>query len=336
MPTTSRLEKRLSGPEEEPMQRQTLIGLQAPSYEHPFDRSALASLKGTPGLELVIRKFNEYGLERFLKIQYTGSNLRITQDNFPEIHGMVREAATILNLHILPDLYIQGGGHINAFTAGVERPILVLNAGCIDHLSADELFFVIGHELGHIKSGHVLYHQMGAVLPLVGDFVSRLTLGAGGLVSTALEAALHNWQRMSELTADRAGLLACQSRDASISAMVKIAGLPHKLYDRFNADDFIAQAQEFKALDENLLDKIAKFVSIIGHSHPWTVLRAAEFDSWMSSGEYNRILDACGSFVADPENASRYCVVCGSNLIGDEAFCPNCGNKVPPPAFATL
>lgn len=315
------------------MERQKLIGLQAPSYEHPFDRSALASLKGTPGLELAIRKFNEYGFERFLRIQYTGSNLRITRDNFPEIHEMVHEAVAILNLPVFPDLYIKAGGSINAFTAGVERPILVLNAGCIDHLSADELLFIIGHELGHIKSGHVLYHQMGAVLPAVGDMVSRLTLGTGGLVSTALEAALLNWQRMSELTADRAGLLACQNRDASISAMVKIAGLPHKFYGRFNADDFIAQAQEFKALDENLLDRIAKFVSTMGHSHPWTVLRAAEFDIWMSSGEYNRILDACGSRITDPENASRFCIECGSRLIGDETFCPNCGSKVSPAAF---
>src|SRR5215203_4499682 len=122
------------------MERQTLVGLHAQFYEHPFDRSALASLKDTPGLELIIRKFNELGIERFLRIQFTGSNLRITHDNFPEIHDMAREATMILNLPVLPDLYIQGGESINAFTAGVERPIIVLNAGCIDRLSTDELF----------------------------------------------------------------------------------------------------------------------------------------------------------------------------------------------------
>lgn len=311
------------------MERQTLVGLHAQFYEHPFDRSALASLNGTPGLELLIRKFNELGVERFLRIQYTGSNLRVTRDNFPELHNLVREATTVLNLPVLPDLYIQAGGSINAFTAGVQRPIVVLNAGCIDCLSTDEIFFVIGHELGHIKSGHVLYRQIGAVLPMVGNFVSRMTVGFGGLVSTALEAALLNWQRMSELTADRAGLLACQNRDAAISAMVKIAGLPHTMYGRFNADDFIAQAREFKAFDENPLDRIAKFVSAMGHTHPWTVLRAAEFDHWTSSGEYNRILNACGSRAADLDTAPRFCTECGSRLIGDEIYCPTCGFSVP-------
>ena len=312
------------------MERQTLVGLHAQFYEHPFDRNALASLNGTPGLELLIRKFNELGVERFLRIQFTGSNLKVTRDNFLELHELVREATTILNLPVLPDLYIQAGGSINAFTAGVQRPLVVLNAGCIDNLSTDELFFVIGHELGHIKSGHVLYRQIGAVLPMVGNFVSRMTVGLGGLVSTALEAALLNWQRMSELTADRAGLLACQNREAAISAMVKIAGLPHKLYNCFNTDDFIAQAREFKALDENPLDKVAKFVSTMGHSHPWTVLRAAEFDSWTNSGEYNRILNACGSRAADLDNTPRFCTSCGCRLIGDEIFCPDCGCNVLP------
>jgi Zn-dependent protease with chaperone function len=311
------------------MERQKLIGLHAHFYEHPFDRSALSGLKGTPGLEVLIRKFNEYGFERFLKIQYTGSNLRINRDNFPEIYDIVQEAGSILRLSLLPDIYIQGGETINAFTAGVERPILVLNAGCIDCLSQDELFFVIGHELGHIKSEHVLYRQVGAVLPMVGDFVSHLTLGISGVVSTALEAALLNWQRMSELTADRAGLLACQNRDASISAMAKIAGLPHKLYDRFNVEDFIAQAKDFKQLDSNPLDKIAKFVSIMGQTHPWTVLRAAEFNAWTTSGEYERVVNICGSNSITEGAESQFCIFCGSGLIGDEAYCPACGAQLP-------
>jgi Zn-dependent protease with chaperone function len=310
------------------MGRQILRSLQARSYEHPFDRAALSGLQGTPGLETLIRKFNEWSIERFLRIQYTGSNLRVTRDNFPELYGMIREAGEVLNLPALPELYIQPGEEIDAFTAGVERPLVVLNTGCIDHLTPDELLFVIGHELGHIKSGHVLYHQIGDVLPFVGDLLGHLTLGIGDFISTAIEAALLNWQRMSELTADRAGILACQNRDASISAMIKIAGLPHKYYDRFNVDDFIAQAREFKAIDTGPLDKVAKVVSIMGESHTWTVLRAAEFDHWTSCGDYNRILEACGGSGTDPETATRFCSSCGISLLGDEAFCPACGYKL--------
>jgi Zn-dependent protease with chaperone function len=309
------------------MERQILTGLAAHSYEHSFDRAALASLKGTPGLELLIRKLNEFGIERLLRIQFTGSNLRVTRDSFPELYDLVREGAAVLNMTALPDLYIREGGSINAFTAGVERTILVLNAGAIDHLSTDELLFVIGHELGHIKSGHVLYRQIGATIPLLGDVVSPLVPGMG-LISTALRMALLNWQRMSELTADRAGLLACQNRDAAISAMVKMAGLPRKFYGQFNVEDFIAQAREFKALDENPLDKVAKLASLMGQSHPWTVLRAAEFDTWIRSGEYSRLLGVYGSRDSDLDDAPRFCSSCGGLLIGDEIFCAICGDRI--------
>ena len=41
-----------------------------------------------------------------------------------------------------------------------------------------------------------------------------------------LQGALTRWQRSSELTADRAGLLACQSQDPALRSMMKLAGLP--------------------------------------------------------------------------------------------------------------
>jgi Zn-dependent protease with chaperone function len=306
------------------MAKTKLKGLQALAYEHPFDRRALESLSGTPGLEHLVRAFYQYGIERFLKIRYTGSNLRVTRDSFPEIYDMVHEGCDVLDLSFVPDLYIEEGGTVNAFTSGVEKPILVLNTRCIDSLTNDELFFVIGHELGHIKSGHVLFHEIGSLLPFVSQLLTS-GIPFGEWLTTAIEIALLNWKRMSELTADRAGLLACQNRDAAIGAMVKIAGLPHKYYSRLNADDFIAQAREFKSLDENPLDRIAKALSILGESHPWTVLRAAEFDTWTTNGGYNRILDA---YTGDKADAPRFCPHCGTGLIGDETFCPVCGRSL--------
>ena len=68
---------------------------------------------------------------------------------------------------VVPDLYI-APGHINAFTAGTEKPLIVVHSGAIDSLTDDELLFVIAHELGHVKSGHVLYYQIAQfVLPVI-------------------------------------------------------------------------------------------------------------------------------------------------------------------------
>jgi Zn-dependent protease with chaperone function len=121
----------------------------------------------------------------------------------------------------------------------------VLNAGLIDSMTPEELRFVVGHELGHIKSGHVLYYQIAMLLPVLAEVVGAATFGVGSLLSFPLEVALVRWQRMSELTADRAGLLACQDVDAATTALIKLAGLPLKFFDKVNTEDFLAQAREF-------------------------------------------------------------------------------------------
>jgi hypothetical protein len=132
---------------------------------------------------------------------------------------------------------------------------------------------------------------------------------------------------MSELTADRAGILACQDVNAAMGAMVKLAGLPSKFFAQVNTEDFIAQAREFESFDSDKLDWIAKFLSGMGQSHPWTVMRAHEFLKWTDSGEYDRILSDPKSAVTSTQQA-KFCTGCGAALIGQGVFCTNCGARV--------
>lgn len=311
------------------MERQVLSGLRPQTYEHPLDRQALDALQGTTGLDTLVRKCNEWGLERVLRVQLTGSNIRVTADSFPEIHAMVEQACHILDLPRMPEVYITAGGEINAFTAGVGNPILVLNSGSIDLLEDDELFFVIAHELGHIKSGHVLYYQMAEFLPVIGEIIGTATLGIGEVVSVGVQIALLNWRRMSEFTADRAGLLATQDVGAAMNAMMKLAGLPTKYYGRVNIDDFAAQARAFEALDSDKLSRVAKWLSTMGQTHPWTVLRANQFLSWIDGGSYEKVLANPQEVpLLLPPGVSRFCQSCGFGLAGAEDFCPGCGTRL--------
>ena len=112
--------------------RRPLPGLRSQAYEHPEDREALDILQDTHGLDTLVRKCNEWGFERLLRVQLTGSNLRVTADNFPQLHEMFVDACHALDLPLVPELYVGAGGEINAFTAGVDKPIVVLNSGAID------------------------------------------------------------------------------------------------------------------------------------------------------------------------------------------------------------
>jgi Zn-dependent protease with chaperone function len=311
------------------MERIIIEGLNSSEYEHPFDRKALNALEQTPGLETMVRKFNQYWNDKLLKIQYTGSNIKVTERNFPELHKALCEACSILSIAKVPNLYIRWSYDINAFTAGVEDPIIVLNSGTVDLLNYDELLFIIGHELGHIKSQHVLYYQMAQVLPLLGNIIGSATLGIGNLISTGLQIAILNWSRMSEFTADRAGLLVCQNANSASSAMVKLAGVPLKYMDSVNTEEFIKQAKEFDGYDYDSLDKIAKVVSTMWQNHPWTVMRAAEFFKWVESGEYDSVLSRTSKVEKNISlRKKNICPTCGSKVKAEDAFCKTCGTKL--------
>ena len=315
------------------MARRKLTGLRPQTYEHPLDAQALNTLQKTSGLDTVVRKCNEWGFERLLRVQLTGSHLRVTADSVPEVHDKLLAACDILDLPKVPDLYIASGSDLNAFTAGVEKPLIVLNAGAVDLLNDDELLFVIAHEVGHIKSGHVLYYQIAEFLPVIGAIVGSATFGLGELLGAGLQVALLNWKRMSEFTADRAGLLACQDANVPITAMIKIAGLPQKYHDAINPEDFIAQAREFKALDADKLNWLVKWLSTMGQTHPWTVMRASQFLTWIDAGEYEAVLTRDHTLPGQPAAFSSlpgvaFCTHCGHALVPNARFCPACGGAV--------
>jgi len=309
------------------MERLQLAGLKPQSYEHPLDKKALDALQNTGGLETLVRKVNEWGLERMLQVQLTGSHLKVTEDSFPELYALVREAASNIDLPALPDLYIAGLPGINAFTAGIRKPIVVVSSEAIDALSSQELLFLIGHELGHIKSGHVLYYQIAEYLPVLGSLIGGVTLGLGELAGAGLQVALLNWKRMSELTADRAGLLACQDPTPALTVMMKAAGLPRSRYDSANTEDFIAQARAFESLDADTLNWIARRLSVMDQTHPWTVLRAQQFLQWIDAGDYERLL-ATDHQGARPSLGAAFCANCGTALGAADLFCVGCGQRL--------
>ncbi|TMH09498.1 MAG: protease [Betaproteobacteria bacterium] len=309
------------------MERKPLLGLKPQTYEHPLDRKTLDSLQKTGGLETLVRKVNEWGLERMLQVQLSGSHLKATEDSFPELAGLLREAAHNIDLPTLPDLYVAAQGGLNAFTAGVKRPIIVISSEAVDCLTPDELLFVIGHEVGHIKSGHVLYYQIAEYLPVIGEILGGVTLGLGELAGAGLQVALLNWKRMSEFSADRAGLLACQDANPALTVMMKAAGLPRSRYDSANTEDFIAQARSFESLDADALNWIARRLSVMGQTHPWTVLRAQQMLAWIDDGSYEQVLSASHEG-ARPMLGSAFCVSCGFKLGASDTFCAGCGARL--------
>lgn len=287
------------------MARKVLVGLKTASYQHPFDQKALTSLNKMPGLALLMKKVNEYGIDRLLRMQIMGGEFRVTPRNFPKLHDAFLETCQIIDFSPQPELYLyRGTGYISSYAVGVEKPIVGVNLEAMEWYSPDELLFAFGYEVSRIKGGYVAYQQIANVMPLLKTIINSTTLGLGGLATSGLEVALYNWMIMSKFTGDRAGLLACQDVDIAITALMKLGGLPG---DYLNADtiaDFQAQAREFTNINLDKLDQITKIFSFMEYQFPWAVMRAAELLKWIDSGEYEKLIQ--GENSAQPQDAADW------------------------------
>lgn len=294
--------------------KNTLFGLEAKSYEHEFDKVALKTMRALPGFDTVANFFLNWTYIKWHVIELQGSNFLVTRESCPELYELVHDVSDTLDVRPLPRFYTQWGYNINGYTTGYkEDTLLVLNSGSVDLLEEDELRFVAGHEMGHIKSGHVIYHTMGE---LFNNAIGQIPLVSS--LTTPIYYALMYWIRMSEFTADRAGLLACQNIDAAVSAIIKMSGLPIKYFEKMDKASFIKQANEFKNSFSGFTDKAIKTITIASSSHPWTVLRAAELISWYDSDDYRQLVET---------KTSIECSVCRQQIPADAKKCPFCGNK---------
>ncbi len=292
-------------------------------YEHPTDRSYLDNLNTNKVVEKIIKLYSEYNFERLVTVQYTGSNIRVTEKNIPYLYNALKTVCEVLDVKEIPPLYVTSGS-LNACTIGSSKPIIVISGICLSLLTYDELLFILGHEVGHIKSQHVLYHSIGNFIPYIANIIGNLTLGIGEIAVKGVILLLYRWYRMSELTADRAGLLACQNIDAAITVMAKLSGYPPSHYKEINKDSFLDQAVEFENFDNNLFDKLMKFFSVLYKSHPWTVMRAKELRKWYDNGEYSKIYN-----VNERRKAERKPDRILSSIFEKEIYCSHCGKIIP-------
>ena len=121
--------------------KQILTGLEHDQYEHSFDREALRRLEKIPFLTTACEWVTSNFIERIYNVQYTGSNLKVTKENYPKIYQYLENACRILDIKKIPELYITWEYEINACTIGAEHPIIIINSGLIDLCDDDEISF---------------------------------------------------------------------------------------------------------------------------------------------------------------------------------------------------
>ncbi len=181
-----------------------------------------------------------------------GNAININREQFPDIFQILKDQSNKLGLKHIPNMYVlQGGGLLNAFAArlaGTHYVVLysdVLEVAYQEGRSAVE--FIIGHELGHIKRGHVSGLKSLLLLP------ARLI--------PFLRSA---YSRACEYTCDNIGY-ALSPEGAEKGILILAAG--KELYKKVNVNVLLAEAQNQKGL--------AFWFAEIFSTHPHLVNRVA-------------------------------------------------------------
>ncbi|MBB5918568.1 Zn-dependent protease with chaperone function [Nocardia transvalensis] len=266
--------------------RRSFPGISTRAWEHPADRTALVALRSFTGFDTVLRTLSGLLRERQHRLLYLATAVRVDERQFKTLHELRADAVRILDAPVTPQLFVLQDPSANALTIGMDEPFIVITTGLIELLDTEELRFVVGHELGHALSGHAVYRTM--LMHLLGLASTVGWMPIGGWALRAIVAALMEWSRKSELSGDRAGLLCGQDVDASVRVHMKLAG--GAMVTEMNHAAFLQQADDYDRTGD-LRDGVLKLLNLELRTHPFSVLRAAELRRWITSGEYDRILD---------------------------------------------
>src|SRR5215210_5800417 len=182
-------------------------------YVHPADSRALAALRTIPGIDSALKKLLEVTGESAIRVIFTASAVKVTPKQCPDLYAKLQIACSTLGVD-MPELFLQQNPLVNAFTGGVERPVIVLHSALIERLNDEETLAVIAHEVGHIHAEHVLYLTAARLIEALTNLsIARLIPGSEiikFLISAGISSALLAWARRAELSCDRAAMLVCQ------------------------------------------------------------------------------------------------------------------------------
>lgn len=217
-------------------------------YEFSFDRRTLATVQAIPGAAWLPRMVLNLSL-KFRVADLLGRSVLVSLKQFPEIFELTRRTSEILGIKA-PPVYLQENPQVDAYTFGTSDHdvFIVVTRGLLDTFNDRELAFVLGHEMGHIKSEHILYYTTAQWFASTGIFAAAAVVPVlsqfAGIVAKPLELALLHWLRRAEITCDRAGLICCQDLVCCQRALAKLTFGSKTLAEKIDIDELALQSRK--------------------------------------------------------------------------------------------
>lgn len=127
------------------------------------DLDAIRTTKATGPPPYLLRNLALADLEKKMISELLAAVQSVTYPS--DLDAIVWCCAVSLSIEYLPEVFTMEGDQPNAFNFGSEEQAYVVMDSRVLRMSTPrELMAVIAHELGHVRSGHVIYHTLAEVL----------------------------------------------------------------------------------------------------------------------------------------------------------------------------
>ena len=287
----------------------TRYDLDAGDFAYPPDLSAIETIKVTGALPYIVKRLTLGDFEKTLSSKLRSEAREVTYPSY--IDMLVRQCATLLSIEFQPETFILEGGQPNAFTFGSEeQAYLVMDSSLPTMLTPPELMAVIAHELGHVKSGHMMYHTLAEVLG--GGISLSASLMGLDVLSIPLRFALLSWHRESEVTADRAGLLAVNDIKVIGSLLPKLAS---------SRGATMVDQPNVQKRDVGMLETLGELF----RTHPLDSNRFKLAEEFWKSQEFRNARRKIELHQKLLKGLVPVCRYCGEAKSTEDMFCPECG-----------
>lgn len=167
-------------------------------------------------LESILREAKIEKTENYFKNILQGHSFKVSEKLAPRLFHSFVEVKEKLEFLEPIEFYITNNPELNAFAVSRleldECHIININSGLIDKVDDDELKFIVGHEIGHLISNNANIAQL---LNFVFSDQTESPL--------MMQHKIAVWDKLSELTADRFGFMACGRLDKVLSCFFKMA-----------------------------------------------------------------------------------------------------------------
>ena len=258
-----------------------------PSYQTDKDVELMHDLermKNGRVFSLVAGRYYKVYRKRFHGARLLTQYVLVNENQYPEIHWMVKDACDLFGVEHVPRVFVGKGSGTDLIVTNYLDPVILISGDFVWAFKPEELRFLLATAVAHIKCEHVFFLDMikgvqsilNAAIP---DFLSELVLGGLGI-------KLMNWYREAQITADRGGLVVTGNVDVAVNALVKlnIGASVDDYYGNVNPGEY---ARQLEGIEDDPLSSAAAAMSELRNTNPFVTIRVRHLLKWYES---NRVL----------------------------------------------